>query len=132
MGGTNFDNMTREILGNPYYEFRYLPEDFSTDCFNYKECTNFITKMAVSSCLTIYKHSFLKDYNIEFPPHLCFEDNVFFCKALMNAQKCGILKDTLYFRRIHSQSITQNWAKNHLDFVKIAGMVFRLFTINKD
>ena len=122
-GGTNFDNETREILGNSYYEFRYLPEDFSTDCFNYNDCTNFITKMAVSSCLTIYKHSFIKDYNIEFPPHLCFEDNVFFCKALMNAQKCGILKDTLYFRRIHSQSITQNWAKNHLDFVKIAGMV---------
>ena len=71
----------------------------------------------------MYKHSFLKSHDIVFPPHLCFEDNVFFCKALMNAQRCGILKDTLYFRRIHSQSITQNWAKNHLDFVKVAGLV---------
>lgn len=122
-GGTNFDNETRENLGNPYYEFRYLPKDFNIDCFNYNDCTDFITKIAVSSCLTMYKYSFLKSHDIVFPPHLCFEDNVFFCKALMNAQRCGILKDTLYFRRIHSQSITQNWVKNHLDFVKVAGLV---------
>ncbi len=122
-GGTNFDNETRIDLGNPYYEFRYLPENFNIKCFNYKDCTDFITSMAVSSCLTMYKNLFIIHNNILFPSHLCFEDNVFFCKALMNANRCGILKDVLYFRRVHDQSITQNFEKHYLDYIKISDIV---------
>lgn len=123
-GGTNFDGETGEFISSPYYEFRCLPEGFNDGaCFNYKDCADFITRMAVSSCLTMYKLSFIKASGIEFPPRLRFEDNLFFCRALLSAKKCGILKDRLYFRRVHSASLTQNQHKHHLDYIKVAGML---------
>ena len=124
--GTNFDDITKEYIPNIYYEAKYLPDNFNIEStFNYKDenCKDFLHKMAVSSCLTAYKRDFINDNKIKFPEHFCFEDNVFFCKALFNAEKIGILKDILYYRRIHSGSTTQNWAKNHLDYVKIASSV---------
>ena len=130
-GGTNFDNKTGKDLGNPYYEFRYLPENFNTDTFTYKDCINFITKMAVSSCLTAYKFDFIKNHNITFPVGLCFEDNVFFHKALLNAQKCGILNEKLYFRRVHSASITQNWEKHYADYLKITEIILSFIKTTK-
>jgi len=132
-GGTNFDDKTRKDLGNPYYEFKYLPAGFNTNCFTYKNCIHFITKMAVSSCLTAYRLDFIKKNYIEFPAGLCFEDNVFFCKALLNAKRCGILNEKLYFRRIHNASITQNWEKHFGDYLKITDLVLSyLKNINID
>lgn len=121
--GTNFDDKTRKDLGNPYWEFQYLPTHFNTDNFTYKYCTSFITEMAVSSCLTTYRLDFIKKNRIEFPAGLCFEDNVFFCKALMNAKSCGILNEKLYYRRVHDASITQNWEKYFADYIKISDRV---------
>lgn len=123
-GGTNFDNITGTNIDNPYYQFKYLPENFDTKCFDYKDCVPFITRMAVSSCLTLYRHEFISMNNIEFPPHLYFEDNIFFCMALFNAQRIGILKDVFYYRRLRKDSITQTWADKHMDFLKISVKVF--------
>ncbi|MBR3605855.1 MAG: glycosyltransferase family 2 protein, partial [Candidatus Gastranaerophilales bacterium] len=124
-GGVNFDNDTLKQSSNPYYEFRYLPDGFNIDCFSYKDCKSFISKMAVSSCLTMYKRSLIEQKNILFPAGVCFEDNLFFCKALTQALRCGIVKDALYFRRVHSASITQNWAKHHNDYVHVADLVLK-------
>ena len=112
-GGINFDDKTRKESSNPYYEFRYLPENFNTDTFTYKDCINFITKMAVSSCLTAYKFDFIKNHNITFPDGLCFEDNVFFHKALLNAQKCGILNEKLYYRFVNDKEHKVTYVKNN-------------------
>lgn len=124
-GGINFKDGTYEQYSNPYYEFRYLPDNFNINCFNYYDCKKFISKMAVSSCLTMYKNEFIKEKNIIFPPKIRFEDNLFFCKALTQAKRCGILRETLYFRRVHSLSITQNWAKHHGDYIKVADKVLK-------
>ena len=117
--GTNFNNDTREILGNPYYEFRYLPKDWGKNVFNYRDCTEFLTKMAVSSCLTLVKRSFLKKHKINFPEKLCYEDNVFFVKCITKARRVSIDKNLYYYRRIHPESITQNNHKHFKDKLKI-------------
>ena len=125
-GGVNFIDGSRELQENPYYQFKYLPKDFKTDCFNYKQCTDFITSMAVSACLTCYKLEFLRKKQIIFPPHLFFEDNVFFAHALLTAERCGICKKTLYFRRIHPESVTQNRSKHFSDYLQICEKVIKL------
>ncbi len=124
--GINFIDFNRKLQENPYYQFKYLPEDFDTKCFNYKQCTKFIDKVAVSACLTFYKHEFLQKNNITFPENLYFEDDVFFTNAFLMARRCGICKETLYFRRVHSTSTTQNWSKHFSDYLQICEKVINL------
>ncbi len=125
-GGVNVNDTTGQEEYNAYYQFEYLPKNFKFRCFSYKQCKSFITRMAISSCLTCYRRQFLQDNNITFPPHLFFEDNVFFPHALLSAERCGICKETLYFRRIHSKQITNNWSKHFSDYIKICQMVIDL------
>lgn len=121
--GYNFDSDTRILTENAYWAFKYLPQDFKSDCFSIKECSPFVHRMAVSSCLTIYRFDFIKQYKMQFPSGLCFEDNLFFIKAIFKAKNLSILNEKLYYRRIHSKSITQNWEKNFSDFLEIVSRV---------
>lgn len=117
--GVNFDSDTRQIEDNPYWSFLYLPKDFDTTYFNIEQCWSFLNQMAVSSCLTAYKTSFIKTHKLYFPSGLCFEDNLFFTMAITKSDRCGIIKDKLYFRRIHGASITQNWNSHFMDWIII-------------
>ena len=129
--GYNFIDGENELLENKYWDFDFLPTDFNCDHFNYKDCFDFINKLPVSSCLTIYKNDFIKKHHFEFPKGLCFEDNVFYSKALLSAQRCGILKEKLYCRRIHGNSITQNWDKHFYDYIKIVDILLSWIKQNK-
>ena len=129
--GYNFIDGENELLENKYWDFDFLPTDFNCDHFNYKDCFDFINKLPVSSCLTIYKNAFIKKHQFEFPKGLCFEDNVFYSKALLSAQRCGILKEKLYYRRIHGNSITQNWDKHFNDYIKIVDILLSWIKQNK-
>lgn len=124
--GTNFYDNTKKLLYNKYYQFSYLPKNFNIKCFSYKDCSSFITNMAVSACLTCYKRDFIKKNDIYFPENLYFEDNVFFVKSLLTAKRCGICMTTLYYRRIHSKSTTQNWNKYFGDYLLICEQVISL------
>lgn len=103
--------------------FSCFPEGFNNQCFSYKDCISFLTKIIISSCRNVYNRLFLEKYRIKFPEHLCFEDNMFFLEAFLNAKKCGFVDEILYFRRVHSGSITQNWDKLFSDYLKISDMV---------
>lgn len=124
-GGTNFDNDTREILGNPYYEFRYLPDDWSKEIFCYKDCTAFLPRMAVSAALTIYRRQFLKEHRITFPEKIYYEDNTFFVKAVTQAKRVSIDKTLYYYRRIHPMSTTHDWSKHFGDYLKNIEIILR-------
>ena len=117
--GYNFINGINELQDNEYWNYNFLPEGFDCNCFNHKDCIDFICKMPVSSCLTMYRREFIQNNNFEFPKGLCYEDNVFYTKALLKASRCGILKEKLYYRRIHDQAITQNWDKHYRDYLQI-------------
>ena len=130
-GGINFDDKTKEQLINPYWEFTYIPSGFNYQKFNYKETLPFLERIAVTACLTAYRLDFLRDKGLSFPKHLFFEDNLFFIQAIFNANACGIIKERLYNRRIHSQSITQNRSKHFSDLMKISDMVIA-YVKNKD
>ena len=125
--GVNFDNDTREEHHNSYWDFHYLPKNFNTQHFNWKDAKSFMQYMAVSSCLTAYRLSFIKSSDLQFPPHLRFEDNLFFAKAVTRAQRVGITRDKFYMRRIHSGEITQNWNAYFADYMEIASMVCEYF-----
>lgn len=125
-GGVNFDLATNQFVPNPYYQFEYLPEKFQ-NIFNHADCKQFITRMAVSSCLTFYRKGFLDTNNIRWVnKKLCFEDNLFFTEALFKAERISILKDKIYQRTIHSGCITRNIDKNFADYLEISDRVIQL------
>ncbi len=124
LGGTNYNNTTKDFEINTYYSFQYLPEDWDKERFDYHDCKDFITQMAVSSCLTIYKNKFLHENKISWINRkIVYEDNLFFAEALFKAKTMTFIKDTLYFRRIHSESITQNNRKHLKDFLIISKLL---------
>ncbi|ULO01692.1 glycosyltransferase, family 2 [Campylobacter sp. RM5004] len=125
IGGNNFDNYGN-ITESAYNSFLYLPNNFK-EVFNYIDCKDFITRIAVSSCLNIYKNDFLNAKKIKWiGKKICYEDNLFFTEALFKANRIGVCKEKLYFRRIHNESITQNIEKNFKDKIEINTRLFEM------
>ena len=130
--GYNFDADSNELY-NPYWDFSYLPTNWNKTVFTYKECLDFMHRMAVSSCLTMYKTEFIIKNGLKFPDGLVYEDNIFWTTAFTKDAKFGILNEKLYRRRLHDASITHNWQKNFSDWLKINDMLFEyLKSINID
>ena len=121
--GCNFVDGTTEMLPNEYWEFKWLPKGFNTEAFTLTDVKPYLTRLAVSSCLTAYRIQFIKEQGFEFPKGLCFEDNLFFARAMMLANKRGIVLDKFYYRRLHSAQITQNWEKHFSDYLKISDLL---------
>ncbi len=121
--GLNFNNLSNEKTNNILWNFTWKNNLRGKLIFNFEDCKNFATKLAVSSCLTMYRFEFLLQNNIRFPEKLCFEDNIFFLKAFMKAKRISIDEEKYYLRRIHSASITQNWDKHMQDYLVITDMV---------
>lgn len=65
----------------------------------------------VSPCLMMLKKDFLIKNNIEFPIGMFYEDNVFFIKILLRAERIKYISEKLYYRR-YRQGSTINSAIN--------------------
>lgn len=114
----DFDNETRQERKSPYHSLVWVPKHLH-HTFNWKLIKPFLTRFASTACLTIYKRDFLKENDIEWVnKRLCYEDTPFFTKSIFLAQRIGILKEALYHRRIHNQSITQNKSVHFLDYLE--------------
>ena len=59
LGAINFDYKSRKLQEVPSYQFDYLPADFNTECFSYKDCSDFITSISVTPWSKCYKREFL-------------------------------------------------------------------------
>ena len=81
----------------------------------------------ISACRFFYKRKFIIDNKMLFPEHLCFEDNYFVLKALLLVKNYGVLRKICYYRRIHENSITQNWNKHFSDYIKIVLKINEMF-----
>ena len=123
--GENFNSQTQKKEYTPYYNFQYLPKNWSKEIFSYKDCSPFSFQMACSAALTVYKRYFLVNNDIKFPEKVYFEDNLFFIKSLFNAQRISIDKTQYYKRRIHDNSTTQNWNRHFSDYLKIIDEVLQ-------
>ena len=121
--GYNFSISKDQREENKYWSFEWTPLLKGKEIFNYKDCKSFMNKIAVSSCLTIYKRELIEKNNLYFPPHICYEDNLFFLKAFTKSERISFDKTEYYMRRIHSEAITQNMNKNFIDYIYITDLV---------
>ncbi|MBP3686953.1 MAG: glycosyltransferase [Alphaproteobacteria bacterium] len=122
-GGDNFSDKTKTTNIYQQYHFQYFPKEWNKEIFNYKDCLPFINRLPVAACLTMYKRDFIEIYKIEFPEKLFFEDNVFFVKSILNAQRVGLLKNIIYYRRVYDNSTTKRLNILFDDYLKIVELV---------
>ena len=121
-----FKDDSKEEFEMPYHRLLWLPDDFPP-VFSRINIENVMPNIAVSSGLTFYKVAFLKEKEIEWIKEpLYYEDNLFFTKALLCAERVGALKETFLHRRVHSKSTTSNDADHFSDWCVITPRLLEL------
>jgi len=121
-----FKNESGEEFEQPYHCLKWLPENF-IQVFSWQNVKEVIMGVAVTACLTFYKHDFLKENDIHWiNQRLCYEDSPFFIESFFKAKRVGALPEKLYHRRVHGAAITQNMANNFPDYCKICRMTLKI------
>lgn len=95
--------------------------------FNHETTHEFLFEIPVGPVSKLYKSQFLKDNDLKFVEGIFFEDNSFFYNAYFHCKKAGFLKKHLYFRRRHSESVTQTFDESKFDIVNATNAVLEVF-----
>ncbi len=123
--GINFDkNKQEQLKGQTIF---YISPKEEKEVYSGSDLEKIKEFIPVSACRFFYKKQFLMDNNILFPEKIYFEDNYFVLKAVILVQRYGILREKLYYRRVHKASTTQNWNKHFSDYIKIVLKINELF-----
>lgn len=126
--GENFTEGYARHLDSGPMQLKWMPDNFSP-VFTYKNLKNILIRVNVGSCLTFYRHDFLKKNHIEWIKEaLCYEDTPFFIESLLRAKRVGALKETFYHRRKHADAITEKLDTNFPDFLAV---VLKALTLMK-
>jgi hypothetical protein len=83
-------------------------------------------RMSVTAPAKLFRRDIITTHKIKFPEGLYFEDNVFFYRYLLQCEKIGVIREALYRRRVHPESMTQKPSSRYMDFVPIALQVERV------
>lgn len=116
-----FDDETGEINNNLNYYNLGVFKDLNKEVFNSDDTTQFTCNIVVNAYNKLYRKSLLEDNSIEFPPHLIFEDEIFFIKTYLNSKRISIVNEFLYYYRLNREgSITYLEKENdYVDMVEI-------------
>ena len=124
LSGYNFTETPQDEQENPYWSYdKILSYLGSKKIFNILDIKHIAHGMPVSACLTIFRKSFLNQYDIKFPEGLYYEDNVFYIKSLTKASRVSIDPERYYLRRIRKGSTTQSWCEHFSDYFDITNIV---------
>ena len=113
-----YNNPTKS-LGSSELGFKYsnktLVKDNETETQNLFSLTNF----AIWNKL--YRHTFIKENNIQFDNISSLNDVTFSCVSLIISSKIGFLNDVLYYYRINRNgSITKDKYNSALNFINVS------------
>lgn len=123
--GINFDEYKQEqARGQTIY---YIQSNEEKDVYYNKELDDIKGQIPISACRFFYNKKFIVDNNILFPEKVYFEDNYFVMKSIILVKRYGIMRDILYYRRVHKNSTTQNWNKHFSDYIKIVLKINEMF-----
>lgn len=113
----NFEEKTGDIITTPYYEMTSLKKAVGNKIFNYDDVKDILFEMCVTAPGKLFKRSFIEGF--EFEEGLLFEDNLFFIKCMLNANRVCFYDKYLYNRRLHSSSITKSYCNQFSDVIII-------------
>ena len=118
----NFNDRTRKEFHTDYFDMRFLSDLVGDKVFDWSHVKDCLFQISVTSPSKLFKRQTIE--NIRFPEGLLFEDTLFFIKVLFNAQRMYFLDEYLYYRRIHSDSITNSYYAEFSDCITIYDMIY--------
>lgn len=109
----------------PYFTLEFFNETFDNRVFSYEETKSFLMDVCVMAWNKLYRHSFLKECNVEFPNGLIWEDGPFFFSIYFKTNRVSIIRDFLYFYRINRKgSIVQKGGKQFIDIIDVVELMY--------
>ena len=116
-----FDDKTCQVYNDLDYFNLNVFTGFDKEIFNSDDTKPFTCNINVNAYNKLYKKSLLDNNSIEFPPHLIFEDEVFFIKTYLYAKRISVVNEFLYYYRVNrAGSITyQDKENNYVDMVEV-------------
>ena len=126
---SNYIQSSGEYISTDLYDIKCFEDNGIGDdtIFNHESTQEFLFEIPVGPVSKLYKHQFLKTNNLRFIEGIFFEDNAFFYNTYFHCKKVGFLKKQLYFRRRHSESVTQTFDETKFDIVNATNSVLDVF-----
>ncbi len=118
---------TKQTIDNSqsYFNLSCFDETFDNKAFSFEDTKPFIMDVCVMAWNKLYRHSFIKECNAEFPDGLIFEDGPFFFSIFFKTKRVSIVRDLLYFYRINRiGSIVQKGGVKFLDIIDVVNLMF--------
>ena len=119
-----------KVYENDWFNLSSFDETFENRVFKASDTPCSIFDLSVGVCQKIYNHDFLKKINARFPESIFFEDMPFFYYVYLKAERISILKEVLYYRRKHDESITHVVDEKFFDTVKAGQILMEEFIEN--
>lgn len=123
----NYDDATDSYYETEVYSMDKLAKKVGDKVFNYKDAGDTIFDIAVTPWTKLYNREFIERIGAIFPPGLVFEDNVFFWKVFLSAERIYFHKEFLFTRRWYSTSSTTAGDKRFLDSIDVYNLVWDTF-----
>lgn len=111
-----------------YYEMEFM-EEFESKVFNHFDLDKTaLFKIPNGPVNKLYLKSFLDEKNIRFPnDNIIHEDNPFFYKAIISAEKISLINNHLYIRRRRAGSITASNDKRIFNNIDVCYLILDVF-----
>ena len=126
----NYDDKTGKVYENDWFDLKTFDESFENRVFGPDETPGSIFDLSVGVCQKIYRASFLRKIDAQFPEGIFFEDMPFFYYVYLKAERISIIKRHLYYRRKHNASITHVVDAKFLDTVPAGQILMDIFIKN--
>ena len=123
----NYNDSTGELYEDNYYNISCIPSKFDGIVFNYKDVSDAIFNIAVSPCNKLIKKSLFDKLNYRFFEGVMFEDNPFFFKLFLNANRISIIREYFYYRRRREGSVMANTGEKLKDNMSMTTEVVKVF-----
>lgn len=110
----------------------YTTLNLETGLYNF--CFNQAPSLRKGPVAKLYRKDIIDKHNIRFPENLIQEDEAFYWFYMFRTKNLYYLKEDLYYRLIHSESVMYNLNfkhKNCLDHLKIIKIIYQFLKDNK-
>lgn len=115
----NYIEDRNEFEDTQYGSVGVLDSSYEGKIFTYEDVLNVLFKLPHSPCSKLFKTSFLRELDVEFPENLNYEDVLFFYKVFLKAKRVSFLRKPFYIYRTRADSITGSAGVKSLDIFEI-------------
>lgn len=103
-----------KVLGIQCNYDRYIGNRFNNEAvvFTWNDIADVLFKLERFSVNKIYKRTFIKNNNIRFSLHRCYEDNIFHFRTLFEAERISIVRTPFYNYMFNRKGASSSKTKN--------------------